>query len=201
MSLSKIQAELKANKSQYNKFGNYNYRSLEDITEALKPLLLKYNAHFIITHEPFEMGGRIFDRATATITFNNKDGVESYSSTAYAEMITNAKGMSQPQMSGATQTYSGKYACGGLFAIDDNKDPDSIDNSTLVPQSKASDEDKKKLWNDFTEICNSLDVDAKEFLEYCGVDMTDKKAVHNTVVKWIKSGQMLQDQILIFKNA
>ena len=37
-----IQQELKAPKGQLNKFGNYNYRSAEDILEAVKPLLAKY---------------------------------------------------------------------------------------------------------------------------------------------------------------
>ena len=32
-----IQTELKAPKNQMNKFGNYKYRSAEDILEALKP--------------------------------------------------------------------------------------------------------------------------------------------------------------------
>ena len=40
--LIKIQSELKAPKNQRNTFGKYNYRSCEDILEAVKPLLLKY---------------------------------------------------------------------------------------------------------------------------------------------------------------
>ena len=38
-----IQAELKAPKGRTNKFGGYSYRSAEDILEALKPLLSKYD--------------------------------------------------------------------------------------------------------------------------------------------------------------
>ena len=37
-----IQKELKAPKNQRNNFGKYNYRSCEDILEAVKPLLSKY---------------------------------------------------------------------------------------------------------------------------------------------------------------
>ena len=37
--LIEIQKTLKAPKGQLNKFGNFKYRSCEDILEALKPLL------------------------------------------------------------------------------------------------------------------------------------------------------------------
>lgn len=42
--LIQIQQELKVPKGQFNKFGNFRYRSAEDILEAVKPLLGKYNA-------------------------------------------------------------------------------------------------------------------------------------------------------------
>ena len=204
MSLSQIQAKLKANKSQFNKFGNYNYRSLEDITEAIKPFLKEYNATFIINHEPFEMGGVLFDKAVATITFYGEDGTESssHSASAYAQMLQGAKGMSAPQMSGATQSYSGKYSTNGLFALDDNKDPDSLDNSpdNRKTASKATDDDKKRTWNDFVSACNYQQVDAMDFLGWIGIDMTDRNLVHNTVNKFLKSNQQLTDQLLTYKN-
>ena len=34
-----VQDELKAPKGQFNKFGNYKYRSCEDIVESVKPIL------------------------------------------------------------------------------------------------------------------------------------------------------------------
>ena len=37
--LVEIQKKLKAPKKQYSKFGEYYYRSFEDILEAVKPLL------------------------------------------------------------------------------------------------------------------------------------------------------------------
>jgi hypothetical protein len=44
--LSKIQKEFKAKKSRFNSFGKYNFRSAEDILEALKPYNEKYNVYF-----------------------------------------------------------------------------------------------------------------------------------------------------------
>lgn len=203
MSLSQIQSRLKANKSQFNKFGNYKYRSLEDITEALKPLLAEFNAHFIINHEPFMMGDKFFDKATATITFFDEDGTEKskHEATAYAEMLQGAKGMSQPQMSGATQTYSGKYATAGLFAIDDNKDPDSLDNSkdNRPTASKATEDDKKRMWTEFSAICLGKEVDPLSFLAK-DIDTSDKKAMHNTISKWLKNTDFLLDALDNFEG-
>ena len=42
--LSTIQNEFKSKKSRYNSFGKYNFRSAEDILEALKP----YNKNIAI---------------------------------------------------------------------------------------------------------------------------------------------------------
>lgn len=198
MSLSKIQTELKAPKNQFNKFGNYKYRALEDITEALKPLLEKYKAFFTINHEPVVIGGFIYDKATAEIVF---EGGEKYSTVAYAREPENIKGMSSMQVTGATQSYSGKYASNGLFALDDTKDADSMDNSkeNRPTASKATSEDKKRVWGEFVEICNGHEVDAMDFIG-SQVDTADKNAVHNAVNKWLKNHQLLTDQLLVFKN-
>ena len=55
-----IQSELKAPKGQYNKFGKYNYRSCEDILEAVKPLLAEHNAFILITDEVKGIGDHIY---------------------------------------------------------------------------------------------------------------------------------------------
>ena len=47
--LLNVQVELKAPKGQFNKFGNYKYRSCEDILEALKPVLQKYKLAMFIS--------------------------------------------------------------------------------------------------------------------------------------------------------
>ena len=55
--LLKIQNELKAPKNMYNSFGKYNYRNLEGILEAAKPILLKYGVILILTDETIDVGG------------------------------------------------------------------------------------------------------------------------------------------------
>jgi hypothetical protein len=116
-----IQSELKAPKNQFNAFGKYKYRSVEDILEALKPLLLKYECTLIIEDEVKEVGGIVFIESTAAI---QKD-MEGRAVTAQAGIDINRKGMDVAQSFGSSSSYARKYALNGLFLIDDTKDPDS----------------------------------------------------------------------------
>jgi hypothetical protein len=126
--LQKIQAELKVPKSQLNKFGGYSYRSCEDIVEAAKIVLSKYGYILTISDEIVEVGGRIYVKATATIS----DGNESISTSAFAREPETQKGMSDSQVTGAASSYARKYALNGLFAIDDTADSDAT-NKHEVP--------------------------------------------------------------------
>jgi hypothetical protein len=116
-----IQSELKAPKNQFNSFGKYKYRSVEDILEALKPLLLKYECTLTIEDEVKEVGGIVFIESTAAI---QKD-MEGRAVTAQAGIDINRKGMDVAQSFGSSSSYARKYALNGLFLIDDTKDPDS----------------------------------------------------------------------------
>lgn len=123
--LSEIQQTLKAPKGQVNKFGNYRYRSCEDILEAVKPLLGDYA--LTLSDEMVEVGGRVYVKATATLT----DGKDSATNTAFAREAEMKKGMDDSQITGATSSYARKYALNGLFAIDDTNDADTQDNTEI----------------------------------------------------------------------
>ena len=116
-----LRAELKVPKSQYNSFGKYNYRSQEDILEAVKPLLKKYGLHLNITDEVVEVGGRVYVKAFVSI----KDGDEIVTSTGYAREPENKKGMDESQITGTASSYARKYALNALFLIDDTRDADT----------------------------------------------------------------------------
>ena len=117
-----IQSELKAPKTQVNKFGGYKYRKAEDILEAVKPLLAKQKCTLIITDDIVLVGNRIYVKATATI--KNEKG-ECETSTGWAREEETKKGMDASQVTGASSSYARKYALNGLFAIDDNADSDA----------------------------------------------------------------------------
>lgn len=118
-----IQSELKAPKSQFNKFGGYKYRKAEDILEAVKPLLNKQKCTLTITDDIVMVGNRIYVKATATI--KNEKG-ECETTTGWAREEETKKGMDGSQITGASSSYARKYALNGLFAIDDNADSDTI---------------------------------------------------------------------------
>lgn len=119
--LCSIQTELVAPKGQYNSFGKYKYRSAEDILEALKPLLKKHGACLILSDDIVQVGERYYACATATLFACGS----SISVQALAREEDTKKGMDGSQITGTASSYARKYALNGLFAIDDNKDPDT----------------------------------------------------------------------------
>lgn len=120
--LSLIQCELKAPKSQYNSFGNYYYRSCEDILEAVKPLCNKQKITMTISDEIVCIEG--WHYVKATVTLHDWESVKIIKNIAYARENATKKGMDDSQITGATSTYARKYALNGLFNIDDTKDND-----------------------------------------------------------------------------
>lgn len=121
--LIEIQKELKAPKGQHNSFGNYNYRSAEDILEAVKPLLVKHGCQLTLSDELVQVGERYYVKATAT--FTEDDNHSSTFVTAYAREAKDKKGMDDSQITGTASSYARKYALNGLFLIDDTKDADT----------------------------------------------------------------------------
>lgn len=120
--LIEIQQKLKAPKNQKNTFGNYMYRSAEDILESVKPLLKEQNVALVIQDEVINISDRFYVKATATLYGEN--GKEIIKTSALAREDENKKGQDGSQLTGATSSYARKYALNGLFAIDDNKDSD-----------------------------------------------------------------------------
>lgn len=121
--LTVVQAKLKAPKNQFNKFGNYKYRSCEDILEALKPVLNEEKATVFISDSIERIESRYYVKATAT--FIDSETGETVSNTAYAREPENKKGSDESQITGASSSYARKYALNGLFLIDDTKDEDT----------------------------------------------------------------------------
>lgn len=130
--LAQIQSELKAPKGQRNTFGKYNYRSCEDILEAVKPLLTERGLVILITDDIVQIGERYYVRATATI-YDSEGSYISNSALAREENVK--KGMDASQITGATSSYARKYALNGLLAIDDTKDADATNKGQDEPKN------------------------------------------------------------------
>lgn len=129
-----IQSTLKAPKSQFNAFGNYKYRKVEDILEAVKPIMSNLGCTLVMTDDIEMVGNRIYVKATATLK-NSKGEIEI--TTGYAREEENKKGMDGSQITGAASSYARKYALNGLFAIDDNADSDTTNTGNQQSQQKV----------------------------------------------------------------
>lgn len=127
-----IQRELKVPKGQMNKFGGYRFRSCEDICEAAKPILPKYDAQLFLSDDLVLLGEWVFLKATATL----KVGSETYISVGFARIGKEKKGMDDAQLTGSASSYARKYALCGLFLIDDERDSDVQE--PPVPQTLPS---------------------------------------------------------------
>ena len=160
-SLFNIQQELKAPKSQYNDFGNFSYRSCEDILEAVKPLLKANNCVLTISDELVNVGERYYIKATATLK-SVEDG-DNISNSAYAREPAEKKGADLSQITGACSSYARKYALNGLFCIDDVKDSDATNNGKK--DAKATKTQIKRLKELYTDIPAMLDYYKLEKLE------------------------------------
>ena len=143
--LAIIQSKLKAPKSQFNKFGNYNYRNCEDILEALKPLETETKTVVILTDDLVEIGNRHYVKATATLADTEK--IDFICVTSYAREEESKKGMDGSQVTGAASSYARKYALNGLFGIDDNKDSDTT-NKGAQGEEKPPEKPKEYKCND-----------------------------------------------------
>lgn len=144
--LSIAQQKLIAPKNQYNKFGNYNYRSCEDILEGLKPIMAELKFAVRISDEMLLIGNRYYVKATAT--FIDVESEAMVSNSAYAREEESVKGMSSSQITGSASSYARKYALNGLFCIDDVKEADSRDNRQKeAEEQKAAEEKQNEIAN------------------------------------------------------
>ena len=175
--LMMIQGELKAPKGQYNKFGGYKYRSCEDILEAVKPLLVKYNAALTVSDNIELIGTRYYIKATARLA-DTKNG-DTIENTAYAREAEIKKGMDDSQITGTASSYARKYALNGLFCIDDTKDADT-EAFTKTTTTTAKETEKKPMPITKAQVkkINELSQDIHTILKYYKIsDLTELNAV------------------------
>lgn len=184
--LMTIQSELKAPKGQYNNFGKYRYRSLEDIMEAVKPLLKENKCVLTVQDEIEAVSNRVYVTVYAKLLDCESD--EEIIVTASARESENKKGMDDSQVTGATSSYARKYALNGLFAIDDTKDADATNDhgkstAKQAPQKEAKPTPPKEKFETIDEL-------KEKFVGYIKTEKptngTIKKLVQNTYNKGIE---------------
>lgn len=158
--LKEIQQKLKAPKSQYNDFGKYNYRNCEDILESLKPLLSEQNCTVYIMDEIILIGERYYLKAT--VHFVDNESAEEITTTAYAREENEKRGMDLAQLTGSTSSYARKYALNGMFAIDDTKDSDYL-NDGKDTSAKKDTEQPTDWRHEYMKICSEKGIDSVKY--------------------------------------
>ena len=153
--LQKVQLKLTASKNKENEYGGFKYRSAEQILENLKPLLKEFGALNLLFDELVLIGDRYYIKATAQfIDVENGDKVVSV---AYAREELNKKGMDASQVTGSASSYARKYAMAGLYAIDNEKDADTMDNRDVEEEKDGKKDGKRN-----TKKSEVIDVEVKE---------------------------------------
>jgi len=130
--LASVQTRFKSKKSRFNSFGKYNFRSAEDILEAIKPFLLELGVTVRIDEEYIHTDMLPLLKSTAIIS----DGDNAIHATSIVGIDLNQKGMNVPQQFGSASSYAKKYALGNLFLIDDTADSDATNTHGKTPQAK-----------------------------------------------------------------
>lgn len=176
--LTTIQLELKAPKSKRNNFGNYNYRSCEDILEAVKPLLAANMCSLTLDDDVLCIGDRVYVKATATLT-DHAEGA-TISTHAFAREAETKKGMDESQITGTASSYARKYALNGLFAIDDTKDADTDEyQGRETPRQTAKQEPKQTAKPFKCSVCGNdvvpVSFDGKNYSARAIAEQTTKK--------------------------
>ena len=171
MSLAKIQQMLKAPKGQFNKFGNFRYRSCEDILEAVKPVLAEFEMSITLSDEIEVAGDRVYVKATARLL--HKSGVVA-TTTAFAREPSSKKGMDDSQITGTASSYARKYALNGLFAIDDTKDADTDEVKRQGDSAQTIDQETVKS---IQTLCSETNYSEAKFCEAMGIKKIEELSV------------------------
>lgn len=164
--LTQVQCKLKAPKNQFNTFGKYKYRSMEDILEAVKPLLAENGLALIISDEIQLIGDRYYVTAEATLVNIDKPE-ETIKATAIARESLNKKGMDESQITGTASSYARKYCLNGLFAIDDTRDADTMNNNQQSQHPAILNPSQIK---ELSDLITAKKADEQRFLIYAGAE-------------------------------
>lgn len=191
----RIQVELKVPKNLYNSFGNYKYRNVEGIQEALKPLEISYGVILTLTDKIEEIGGRVYVKATAKIS--DLDSDDFIYVDAYAREQVSKKGMDEAQITGATSSYARKYALNGLFLLDDTKDVDSEEYQTEANVERNRGSSKKASTpapekeldyrSILRELIHDFSLDSKAIAQTCGLNKDSTNEDYRIAFEYAKS--------------
>ena len=154
--LFEIQQRLVSNKANFNEFGKFNYRSLENILADVKPLLNELKCTITFTDDMVLIGERYYVKST--VTLENESG-EKKDAVAFAREDASRPGMSESQVTGTASSYARKYAICSLLAINEEQDPDGMDNNTQKVAKKYTSQAPQTVQTDALDYVVETEMD------------------------------------------
>lgn len=118
------------NKSSYNEFAGFYYRSYDDVISVVKKALKNFSIGLRFKNEHVEVVGERYYAVTSIYIYDLEGDEKGFvAAVGRAREADSKKGMDVAQVTGTAFTYARKYALSGLFLFDDGLDVDSMDNS------------------------------------------------------------------------
>lgn len=153
--LMTIQQTYNSTKDNFNDFGKYSFRNVEQILAELKPILQPLNLVIVFNEEIVNGNNNDYIKFEAKLIDVDTD--ESVSNVSVCGIDTELKGMSKAQMTGACLTYGRKYCLGGLLGFSTGiADPDSMDNTKLNNKPKTTEDKISDILQQVSE-CQTID--------------------------------------------
>ena len=203
--INKIQVELKATKDNRNEFGKYNYRSAEDIYNALKPFL-KEDKLILLFDEKI----RIEDEReilTSTIEIIDVENPAEKITKSIDVIVAKPKnGNDLTQTTGVSISYARKYLMCGVFTIDNEKDNDAINRHEEKNNQKQQAKPKKTLTKEekkarFIKYINEHYTDFKTKVDECKSENSAKILDEVSYEKLEELAMFIKDNIEQKKGA
>ena len=186
--LNIVQTLLKVEKGHRNNFGKYNYRNLADIFEGVKPMLAEYGCYLTVSDEIVNIGSHNYIKATATFG----DGTDEISVSGFARESVQKKGMDDSQITGATSSYARKYACNGLFAIDDTADADTMDNRKHISiLNENTGGEVKTLTDDMVKLKR-----LSNSVHFKNIKTKTGESIDKHISDWLNEKDRTQDEVI-----
>ena len=153
--LFELQQSYNSTKDNFNEFGKYSFRNVEQILAELKPILKPLNLIIVFNEEIVNGNNNDYIKFEAKLIDVETD--ESVSNVSVCGIDTELKGMSKAQMTGACLTYGRKYCLGGLLGFSTGiADPDSMDNTKLNNKPKTTENKVSDILQQISE-CNTIE--------------------------------------------
>ena len=153
--LFQLQQTYNSTKDNFNDFGKYSFRNVEQILAELKPILKPLNLVIVFNEEIVNGNNNDYIKFETKLIDVETD--ESVSNVSVCGIDTELKGMSKAQMTGACLTYGRKYCLGGLLGFSTGiADPDSMDNTKLNNKPKTTENKVSDILQQISE-CNTIE--------------------------------------------